>query len=113
MPKAYDARIVVIGEHMTTAAIRADTAPGRVDWRADYGNLSYDLIDPPTEVAHGVRQLMVTMDLAYGALDFVVQPSGEWVFLEINAGGQYGWIEDETRAPLTDQLADLLAKGNQ
>jgi hypothetical protein len=56
---------------------------------------------------------MVTMDLAYGALDFVVQPSGEWVFLEINAGGQYGWIEDETRAPLTDQLADLLAKGNQ
>ncbi len=111
--KAYDARIVVIGEHMTTAAIRADTAPGRVDWRADYGNLSYDLIDPPTEVAHGVRQLMVTMDLAYGALDFVVQPSGEWVFLEINAGGQYGWIEDETRAPLTDQLADLLAKGNQ
>jgi hypothetical protein len=31
--------------------------------------------------------------------------------LEINAGGQYGWLEDVTDAPLTDQLADLLTQG--
>jgi hypothetical protein len=54
---------------------------------------------------------MADLDLVYGALDFVVRPDGQWVFLEINAGGQYGWIEDETGAPLTGQLADLLAKG--
>lgn len=54
---------------------------------------------------------MVAMDLLYGALDFVVQPNGNWTFLEINAGGQFGFIEDETGAPLTAQLADLLAKG--
>jgi hypothetical protein len=31
--------------------------------------------------------------------------------LEVNAGGQYGWLEHQTGAPITDQLADLLAKG--
>lgn len=113
VPKMYEARIVVIGEHMTTAAICASSTTGHLDWRADYDNLTYELIEPPAEVAQGVRQLMTTLNLMYAALDFVVQPGGEWTFLEINAGGQYGWIEDKTGAPLTDQLADLLAKGNQ
>jgi hypothetical protein len=34
------------------------------------------------------------------------------VFLECNAGGQYGWIEDAVSAPITTALADLLAAGN-
>jgi glutathione synthase/RimK-type ligase-like ATP-grasp enzyme len=54
---------------------------------------------------------MAKMGLVYAALDFVVDPDGVWTFLEINAGGQFGWIEDETGAPLTAQLTDLLAKG--
>jgi hypothetical protein len=36
---------------------------------------------------------------------------GTGVFLEINAGGQYGWLESVTGVPLTGHLADLLAKG--
>ena len=41
----------------------------------------------------------------------LVTPEGEWVFLEVNPGGQYGWIESCTGAPLTSVLADLLTKG--
>jgi hypothetical protein len=111
VPKAYEARIVVIGEWVTTAAIRASSAEGHVDWRADYDGLSYELVDPPSGVLTGVRELMRVLDLRYAALDFVITPDGQWTFLEINAGGQYGWIEDKTGAPLTGQLADLLAKG--
>ncbi|MGQ0837730.1 ATP-grasp ribosomal peptide maturase [Actinokineospora sp.] len=113
VPKAFEVRMVVIGEQINAAAIRTTSAAGYLDWRSDYDSLTYELIDTPEDVAHGVRRLMATMDLAYGALDFVVQPDGAWTFLEINAGGQYGWIEDETGAPLTDQLAHLLAKGKQ
>jgi glutathione synthase/RimK-type ligase-like ATP-grasp enzyme len=50
------------------------------------------------------------MGLVYGALDFVIGPDG-WTFLEVNAGGQYGWLEDATGAPITSRLADLLTKG--
>jgi glutathionylspermidine synthase len=54
---------------------------------------------------------MTEMGLVYGALDFVVTPQNSWQLLEINASGQFGFIEDATGAPLTGQLADLLAKG--
>jgi len=111
VPKAYEARVIVIGEHITAAAIHAADAESYVDWRVDYDGSSYELVDPPADVLTGVRELMLAMDLRYAALDFVITPSGDWVLLEINAGGQMGWIEDKTGAPLTDQLADLLAKG--
>jgi glutathione synthase/RimK-type ligase-like ATP-grasp enzyme len=55
---------------------------------------------------------MTELGLGYGALDFVIdKDTSQWVFLEINAGGQIGFVEDATGAPLTAQLADLLAKG--
>lgn len=108
VPKAYEVRLVVIGEHVTAAAIRAGSPESYIDFRSDYDNLSYELIEPPVDIVVGVRKLMAEMGLLYGALDFVVQPDGTWTFLEINAGGQFGFIEDETDAPLTAQLADLL-----
>lgn len=52
--------------------------------------------------------LMSGFDLVFGALDFVITPDGEWLFLEINPTGQYGFIEHATGAALTAQLADLL-----
>lgn len=108
--KAFEARMIVIGEHVTTAAILAGSAEGYIDWRADYDGSRYELIDPPADVLTGVRWLVRALDLRYAALDFVVGPDGEWTFLEINAAGQYGWIEDATGAPLTEQLADLLVE---
>ncbi|NYH77532.1 hypothetical protein FHR84_000846 [Actinopolyspora biskrensis] len=54
--------------------------------------------------------MLDSFGLDYGALDFVVTPDGDWVFLEINPGGQYGWLESATDHPLTSTLADLLSK---
>lgn len=111
IPKAYEARMFVIGKHVTAAAIYSHTESAHVDWRTGYGSNTYEVVTPPTAVVEGVGRLMTEMGLVYGALDFVIGPDGTWTFLEINAGGQYGWIEHETGAPLTDHLADLLMKG--
>jgi hypothetical protein len=78
------------------------------DISADYANLSYELVDPPERVTTGIRALMSGFGLVFGALDFVITPAGEWVFLEINPTGQYGFIEHATGAALTAQLADVL-----
>jgi biotin carboxylase len=79
--------------------------------RTDYTSVSYELVTPPEQVTTGIRRLMDSFSLVYGALDFVITPDGEWVFLEINPTGQYGFIEHATGAPLTAQLADLLTGG--
>ena len=44
----------------------------------------------------------------YGAFDFIVTPEGRYVFLEINPGGQYMWVEAKTEMPITEALADAL-----
>ncbi|WP_019809053.1 ATP-grasp ribosomal peptide maturase [Saccharomonospora halophila] len=108
--KAYEVRVIVIGDFLTAFTIHAGSAASQVDWRADYAHLSYDTCDTPEDVASGITKLMRTLGLLYGALDFVVSPEGEWTFLEVNAGGQYGWLEHHTGAPLTARLADLLVR---
>jgi glutathione synthase/RimK-type ligase-like ATP-grasp enzyme len=108
VPKAREARMIVIGDRVTTATITTDSAEAYVDYRRDYASLSYELVTPPATVTDAVRELMAGLGLRYAALDFVIAPDQEWVFLELNPAGQYGWIEDQTGASLTEHLADLL-----
>ncbi len=107
--KAHEARVIMIGDRVFAFSIHAGNKESFVDFRADYGALTYRTTDVPPTVAAAVRQFMRRMGLLYGALDFVVTPTGRWVFLECNPGGQYGWLESKTGVPLTAALADLLA----
>lgn len=111
VPKAYEARVIVVGDQVFTAAIHAGSAATYVHWRNDYRALQYERINPPAEVVAGVLEYCIEFGLLYGAFDFVIRPDGGWVFLECNATGQYGWIEDAVNAPITDAIADLLAQG--
>lgn len=111
VPKSFEVRVVAIADRLTAVRINSGSAASSIDWRSDYAALDYELIDLPDHVARGVRTLMHSFDLIYSALDFIVTPDGEWVFLEINAGGQYGWLEAKTDVSLTAYIADVLTKG--
>jgi glutathione synthase/RimK-type ligase-like ATP-grasp enzyme len=111
VPKSFEARVVVVGSRCFAAGIYASSSSARVDWRTDYSALRYERVEPPPSVADGVVQYCTALGLVYGAFDFVVRPDGEWVFLECNPGGQYGWLERHVDLPITDALADLLTSG--
>jgi MvdD pre-ATP grasp domain len=55
VPKARECRVTVIGQHITAAAITASSQQGYVDYRTDYDNLRYELVDPPEQVITGIR----------------------------------------------------------
>lgn len=109
-PKQYDARVIAIGTQLFAFAIHAGNATSYIDFRADYDALTYEPIELPVDVANGIRRFLDTMELVYGALDFVVGPDGSYAFLECNSGGQFGWLEARTGAPLIQTLTDLLAR---
>lgn len=111
--KDYEARVVVVGNHVFGIAIHAQSAASRVDWRADFDSLSYDKIELPMHVHNGVLRYMETFGLAYAAFDFCISREGHWYFLESNSSGQYAWLEAATSAKITDALVDLLVKGNR
>ncbi|GAA2335886.1 ATP-grasp ribosomal peptide maturase [Saccharopolyspora halophila] len=110
-PKSFEARVIVVGHRLNAFGIYAGSDAGHIDWRADYPTNRYEEIELPADVATGIRDLMKRLDLAYGALDFVIGPDGKWTFLEINPAGQYGWLQHHTGVDITGQLADLLLTG--
>ncbi len=54
---------------------------------------------------------MRSLGLAFGALDFIRTPEGEWVFLEVNPNGQWLWLDDMLSLGITDAIASWLAGG--
>jgi glutathione synthase/RimK-type ligase-like ATP-grasp enzyme len=108
IPKAYELRVTVVDGRMFAARIDANSDAGRQDWRADYKNLKYRAAAIPDEVADKIRRFMQLMRLRFAAIDMIVTPEGDHVFLEANPNGQWAWIEDETGLPIAAALADAL-----
>ena len=109
--KAFEVRVTVVGERVFAAAIHAHSEPARIDFRTDYANLTYSVVEPPEPVLNGMREFLRTFDLSFGAFDFAVTSAEDWVLYECNPFGQYGWLEDALDLPITAAIADLLEAG--
>jgi ATP-grasp ribosomal peptide maturase len=115
-PKCWECRVVVVGEDIFAVAIHAGSEASYVDWRSDYPALSYEVTELPEQVTAGLRAFMAELGLVYGAVDLAVGRDGDTEivsFLEINPGGQYGFLEAATGVPITDSLIRLLAQGHR
>jgi hypothetical protein len=97
--KAYEVRLTVIGNTYFPVTIQSqDVDNTKVDWRGE-NHLPYGDFRPlPDEIVKAT-------------IDFIVTPSGEYVFLEVNPGGQFMWMQHDLNLPFSDHVADLLMKG--
>lgn len=105
---AYAVRLTVIDKRLLAAAVRSHSPSADIDWRSDQQALTYEIVEVPADVAHGVTSLMSALGLRFGALDFLVTPEGEWVFLEVNPNGQWAFVEQATGLPIAATIADAL-----
>jgi glutathione synthase/RimK-type ligase-like ATP-grasp enzyme len=103
-----DLRVTVIGEEIFAASVAVDQLEYDVDVRL---NLSarYVAHTLPDSVARLLLELMRRLDLVYGAIDLRLTEDGRYVFLEVNPAGQFLYIEESTRQPITATLAAHLA----
>ncbi|MFH8288878.1 ATP-grasp ribosomal peptide maturase [Streptomyces sp. NPDC018059] len=105
--KVADVRVTVIAEQ--TFPVRIDS--GLLDWRTDYGTHTYTPLVAPPRVERSMRAYLKHFGLVFGAFDFALTDSGEWIFIECNPSGQWAWMEPPTGLPMTAALADLLEGG--
>lgn len=110
--KKYELRVTVMGPHIFTCKLdsQAQTSlTGSIDWRQgyDYG-LKHEIIETPIEIDSFCRHYLRRFNLNFGCFDFIVTPEDEIVFLECNPNGQWGWIEDECHAPMSEAMVDCL-----
>jgi ATP-grasp ribosomal peptide maturase len=101
-------RLTVVDGLMFAAAIHPHSPAAVLDWRADQEALTYEIAEVPASVEQAVLDLMAALHLRFGALDFLVTPAGQWVFLEINANGQWAFIEQATGMPIAAAIAGAL-----
>ena len=45
-----------------------------------------------------------------GAYDFIVNPKGEYFFLEVNPAGQWLWMEEKLNLNISKSIAEALMK---
>jgi len=110
--KAYEIRLTVIGDTYFPVTIKSqESETTSVDWRAQ-NEMSYGEYHPlPDELITKVQALLRTLGLVYAAIDFIVTPAGEYVFLEANPNGQFIWMQTALGLPLAETMATLLAGG--
>ncbi|MBG0826871.1 hypothetical protein HS041_03670 [Planomonospora sp. ID67723] len=110
VPKSLELRVTVVGDRIFAVEIDSQSARStRQDWRHfEDDRIPYRIHALPPEVADRCLALLRSFGLSFGAIDFILTPQGEYVFLEINPNGQWGWIEQWTGLPIARAIADWL-----
>ena len=107
--KAFELRITIIGKKVF--AVKIDSQANeetKIDWRLHTKINPHSIFKLPKKIEEFCIEFLNQQELIYGAVDFIVTPKNEYVFLENNPFGQYLWLETETGIPLTEEIGNLL-----
>ncbi|MDC0669309.1 MvdC/MvdD family ATP grasp protein [Nannocystis radixulma] len=107
VPKARELRIAWVDGTALVGAL--DGARCGVDWRYEC-TASWEPHDLPEPVHRRLAALMARLGLRQGAIDLIVTPDGEYVFLEVNPGGEWMMLERELGLAISEAIADALLR---
>jgi glutathione synthase/RimK-type ligase-like ATP-grasp enzyme len=109
--KAVELRVTVVGEFTFVAELDSQASPmTAVDWRkGDVFEIPHRVHELPQAVHRQCIALTKSYGLNFGAIDLIRRSDGVYVFLEINANGQYGWVEGLTGLKISEAIAKQLA----
>lgn len=107
IPKARELRVAWVDGRAFTGAL--DGARCGVDWRYE-STAEWQPHDLPAAVHQRLARLMTALGLRQGAIDLIVTPDGDHVFLEVNPHGEWGMLERDLDLPIGAALADALLR---
>jgi ATP-grasp ribosomal peptide maturase len=111
IPKTGDVRVTVVGRRVFAQQIAAPD--GALDWRrGDWDQLLHAPIVVPAPIEAALHSYLSAFSLAFGCFDFALTSDGDhpedWVFIECNPNGQWGWLPDAEQ--ITAAFADILSR---
>ncbi|GGW82614.1 ATP-grasp ribosomal peptide maturase [Streptomyces galilaeus] len=114
IPKTGDVRVTVVGRRVFAQQIAAPD--GALDWRrGDWGQLLHAPIGVPTPIEAALHSYLSAFGLVFGCFDFALTGDGrepdDWVFIECNPNGQWGWLPDA--GDITTAFADILSTSTE
>lgn len=114
IPKARELRVTIVGRQVFTAAVTPFTDSGELlDWRGHEAELHWQAWDLARTEAQRCLALVESYGLRYGAIDLILTPEGDHVFLELNPAGQFLFVEHLVpNLKLGEAFAAYLADGD-
>ncbi|CUI09574.1 hypothetical protein BN2497_13925 [Janthinobacterium sp. CG23_2] len=110
IPKQYELRVTIIGERVFAAKIHSQNDQRTaIDSRDMSADIPYEATVLPDAVRERCLAFVRSYDLPYSALDLIVTPDDDYVFLENNPVGQFLYVEQLIpEFAMLDALADRL-----
>ena len=111
--KDYELRVTIIGKKVFPVRIDSQLhKETRIDWRVNPNVLIYSETEMPKDLEEKCFELLTSLGLSFGAFDFIVRKN-QYIFLEVNANGQWGWLEGKLGINISDAIIDYLVGDNQ
>jgi hypothetical protein len=108
--KRFDWRITLVGDRVFSARMKFETGDA-ADWRLESRALTaFETAAVPKDVTDRLHALSAQSGLVYGAHDLIETATGEFVFIETNPAGQWGWLEMTIGLPIGRAIADELMR---
>jgi len=93
--KEFELRVLYLeGKTLAYKLHSQSNEQSKIDWRKlNSGALSPEPYELPASVHQALNAFMRSLGLVFGAVDMIVTPRGEHVFLECNPAGQFLFLE--------------------
>jgi len=112
LEKKKELRVTVVGQDIYAFEIDSQKSEAaKIDWRKDGLNLIDQWVETqlPREIELKLLELLDVYHVDYGAIDIILTPEDEYYFIEINAAGEFFWLDNLTDGNLISKsIADLL-----
>ena len=110
IPKKNEWRITVIGNEVFPCILNSqDSTDGKIDWRTvHFDTIKHEIGEISETFKRQLIQYLNYLKLPFGAFDFILTPNNKFVFLECNPNGQWLWIEELTKLPISNSIAKWL-----
>lgn len=102
--KERELRIAYVDGDFYTGSLKA---PETTDWRTSIVQWQQFML--PAAVEEKITNMMRSMGLYFGAIDMILQPDGQYVFLEVNPQGEWGMLQKYLDYPIAAAIAEKLA----
>lgn len=110
--KKKELRVTVVGRDIYAFEIDSQQSEdAKVDWRKDGVNLidKWVRTELPADIEAKILELLDVYHVDYGAIDIIVSPEDEYYFIEVNAAGEFFWLDNLTEGNLISKsIADVL-----
>lgn len=111
--KDFELRITIVLETVFAVKILSqENIDSKFDWRRNQFHIKYELFELDITFQQKLIRFHKSLDLIYGAYDFIVDKAGNYIFLEVNPAGQWLWLERELNVEISKQIAKTLLQIN-